>query len=79
MVAPDKALGWRTRLVVSGCNENDTFRLITALDSALATKPVAVVMTATLPESGWKSVLPQYAATGVALVPMCSGPLSTPT
>lgn len=78
VVAADNALGWHTRLV-SGYNENDTSTLITALDSALATRPVAVVMTAALPESEWKSVLPKYAAAGVALVPMYSGPLSAPT
>lgn len=76
--AADSAIGWNTR-IVPGYNENNPSTLITALDNALAAKPVAVVMTAALPESVWRSELPKYTAAGVALVPMYSGPLTSPT
>lgn len=76
--AADSAIGWNTK-IIPGYNENNPSTLITALDNALAGRPVAVVMTAALPESVWRSELPKYSAAGVALVPMYSGPLSPPT
>lgn len=78
VAAADSAIGWHTKLV-PGYNENDPSTLISVLNSALATKPVAVVMTVALPESEWQSELPKFTAAGVALVPMFSGPLSPPT
>lgn len=76
--AAAESIGWHVRNV-PGYHENDPSTLINALDTALSMDPVAVVMTAALPESVWKSELPKYAAAGVALVPLYSGKLSPPT
>jgi ribose transport system substrate-binding protein len=70
--AASKALGWDTKRITF--QTADPSSLVDALRQALAFKPVAVTFCC-VPEAVWKSVVADYRAAGVALIPQSVGPV----
>jgi hypothetical protein len=70
--AAGKAIGWNVKLI----NYNDTqpATLAAAFHQALQYHPVGVSLTGTSPAL-WSSVLPEYKAAGVPIIPASVGPI----
>jgi ribose transport system substrate-binding protein len=75
LTAATTVVGWKLKVLNYQAANPATF--LSALSSALQYHPVATTFTAIAPYAVWSSIVPQYKAAGVAIIPL--GGMDTPT
>jgi ribose transport system substrate-binding protein len=75
LAAATTVVGWKLKVLNYQAANPATF--LSALTSALQYHPVATTFTAIAPYAVWSSIVPQYKAAGVAIIPL--GGMDTPT